>query len=99
MLKIIFLIALIVLFLANFYYTYATNKRINRSKLVVKKLKQELKRTQNTLFDFSDQMSINKAKIESRLEELESGKKTSAKKKTTTKKTTAKKTTTKKASK
>ena len=94
MLKIIFLTALIVLFLANFYYTYETNKRINRLKLVVKKLKQELKRTQNTLFDFSDQMSINKAKIESRLGELES-----PKKKTTTKKTTAKKTTTKKASK
>ncbi len=84
MLKIIFLIALIVLFLANFYYTYATNKRINRLKLVVKKLK-------NTLFDFSDQMSFNKAKIESRLDELESGKKTSAKKKTTAKKTTTKK--------
>lgn len=96
MLKIIFLIALIVLFLANFYYTYATNKRINRLKIVVK---QESKRTQDTLFDFSYQMSINKAKIESRLYELESGKKTSAKKKTTTKKTTAKKTTTKKASK
>lgn len=94
MLKTIFLIALIILFLANFYYTYATNKRINRLKLVVKKLKQELKRTQNTLFDFSDQMSINKAKIESRLDELEKG----SKKKTTTKKTTAKKTT-KKASK
>lgn len=94
MLKIIFLTALIVLFLANFYYTYATNKRINRLKLVVKKLKQELKRTQNTLFDFSDQMSINKAKIESRLDELEN-----PKKKKTTKKTTAKKTTTKKASK
>lgn len=94
MLKTIFLIALIVLFLANFYYTYATNKRINRLKLVVKKSKQELKRTQNTLFDFSDQMSINKTKIESRLDALEKHKK-----KTTTKKTTAKKTTTKKASK
>ena len=98
MLNIIFLIALIVLFLANFYYTYATNKRINRLKLVIKKLKQELKRTQNTLLDFSDQMSFNKAKIESRLEELESESK-NVKKKTTTKKTTAKKTTTKKASK
>ena len=98
MLKIIFLIALIVLFLANFYYTYATNKRINRLKLVIKKLKQELKRTQNTLLDFSDQMSFNKAKIESRLDELESESK-NVKKKTTTKKTTAKKTTTKKASK
>lgn len=94
MLKTIFLIALIVLFLANFYYTYATNKRINRLKLVVKKSKQELKRTQNTLFDFSDQMSINKTKIESRLDALEKHKK-----KTTTKKTTTKKTTTKKASK
>ena len=98
MLNIIFLIALIVLFLANFYYTYATNKRINRLKLVIKKLKQELKRTQNTLLDFSDQMSFNKAKIESRLDELESESK-NVKKKTTTKKTTAKKTTTKKASK
>lgn len=94
MLKTIFLIALIVLFLANFYYTYATNKRINRLKLVVKKLRQELKRTQDILFDFSDQMSINKTKIESRLDALEK-----PKKKTTTKKTTAKKTTTKKASK